>query len=247
MNNARDALPASAALPNLLSSPFAHRGLWAINGPPENSLAAFSSAVEEGYGVELDVRLSKDMAPMVFHDRHLARMASAAAELSERTAADLADLRLNGTREAIPTLAAALQVVGGRGPLLVELKTEAGGEGPLEERVAEALKDYSGPVAVIGFNPASHAWFREHTPKILRGLNLDVNHGEPLEEAALDRMIAQAAPDFLLPGVAGLDAPALRSLHARQFPLVVWTLRSPGGWASLSAQCATLIFEGWRP
>ena len=46
---------------------YAHRGLHG-NGVPENSLAAFSAAADAGYGIELDVQLSRDGVVMVFHD-----------------------------------------------------------------------------------------------------------------------------------------------------------------------------------
>ena len=54
---------------------YAHRGLFDNEGDvPENSLAAFKKAVDEGYGIELDVQLSKDKVPVVFHDAGLYRM-----------------------------------------------------------------------------------------------------------------------------------------------------------------------------
>ena len=47
------------------------------NGPiaPENSLAAFASAAEAGYGIELDVQLSRDCQVVVIHDADLLRVA----------------------------------------------------------------------------------------------------------------------------------------------------------------------------
>ena len=54
---------------------YAHRGLFDNrSAAPENSLAAFRLAVESGYGIELDVQLSKDDIPVVFHDATLKRM-----------------------------------------------------------------------------------------------------------------------------------------------------------------------------
>ena len=46
---------------------YAHRGLHG-EGVPENSLSAFARAAEAGYGIELDVQLSRDGTVMVFHD-----------------------------------------------------------------------------------------------------------------------------------------------------------------------------------
>ncbi|MBT5195157.1 MAG: glycerophosphodiester phosphodiesterase, partial [Rhodospirillaceae bacterium] len=53
----------------LCQRPFAHRGLHDRNaGVPENSLAAFTAAVDGGYAIELDVQTSRDNVVMVFHD-----------------------------------------------------------------------------------------------------------------------------------------------------------------------------------
>ena len=46
---------------------YAHRGLHG-GGVPENSLAAFELACKKGFGIELDVQLSRDGKVMVFHD-----------------------------------------------------------------------------------------------------------------------------------------------------------------------------------
>ena len=137
----------------LFHPPVAHRGLWAKDGAPENSLAAFQAACEAGYGIELDVQLSSDGEAMVFHDDDLARMTGVEGKLRDRTAADLSELRLAGADEAIPTLRETLALVGRRAMIHVELKTPYGEVGPLEQRVHELLIDHAGPTCVIGFNP----------------------------------------------------------------------------------------------
>ena len=54
---------------------FAHRGLHSRDkAVPENSLEAFRLAAEAGYGIELDVQLSKDGQVVVFHDNTLDRV-----------------------------------------------------------------------------------------------------------------------------------------------------------------------------
>ena len=106
-----------------LICPYAHRGLHG-EGVPENSLAAFKKAVENGHGIELDLQLSADGEVMVFHDYTLKRMTGEAGLLSEKTAEELRSLRLAGTDEHIPTLREVLELVDGQVPLLVELKGE---------------------------------------------------------------------------------------------------------------------------
>ena len=48
---------------------YAHRGFHDNNtDAPENSKPAFKAAVANGYGIELDVLLTKDNIPVVYHD-----------------------------------------------------------------------------------------------------------------------------------------------------------------------------------
>lgn len=79
-----------------------HRG-FAPDGD-ENSTAAFSRAVELGYGwLEIDVRTSRDGVVMVFHDRLLDRVTDASGPLADRTRDELRTVLIGG-REPIPTL-----------------------------------------------------------------------------------------------------------------------------------------------
>lgn len=231
----------------------AHRGLWSPQGAPENSLAAFQAACAAGYGIELDVQLSADGEAMVFHDDSLQRLTGAEGRLTQRTAAELAELRLGGTDERIPTLLETLALVGRRALVLIELKTPAGRVGPLEQRVHEIIIDHAGPTAVIGFNPYSHAWFAERFPGVLRGLNsysyADAHGLEPEQRAAFARLeqAAIAQPHFLALGLDILPGAAAARKRAEGLPVVAWTVRQPEQWAGITEHCDNLIFEGFRP
>jgi hypothetical protein len=100
---------------------FAHRGLH-DKERAENSISAFAAAVEAGYGIELDVRLSKDGELVVFHDDTVDRMTEARGRVDSFTAKELAELRLGGTNDGVPTFREVLDVVDGKIPLLVEIK-----------------------------------------------------------------------------------------------------------------------------
>jgi len=242
-----------AAWELLFQPPVAHRGLWSPQGAPENSLAAFHAACAAGYGIELDVQLSADGEAMVFHDERLARLTGAEGQLADRTAAELAELRLGGTDERIPTLKEVLALVGRRALVLVELKTPAGAVGPLEQRVHETIVDHAGPVAVIGFNPYAHAWYAERFPGVLRGLNsyayADAAELAPERRAAFARLeqVAIAKPHFLSLGLDMLPSAEAAALRAEGMPVVAWTVRSPAQWAAVADGCDNLIFEGFRP
>ena len=77
----------------------AHRGLHDDPRVPENTMASLAAVLrfEDIHGVEFDVRWTKDLVPMVFHDRFAAGFCS-----SERLA-DLTSTELR-QRSLIPTL-----------------------------------------------------------------------------------------------------------------------------------------------
>lgn len=237
----------------LFSPAIAHRGLWAPGGAPENSLAAFQAACERGYGIELDVRLSSDGEAMVFHDEFLNRMTGHAGRISDHSHADLGKMTLSGSDETIPTLTEALVEIGHRALVLIEAKTAFGDVGPLEKRISEVLLDHNGPTAVIGFNPYSHAWFAQHHPQILRGLDSYAWRDEAADKVAPEQRRAFAAleqvdlarPDFLALGLDALPSPKADALRAKGMPVVAWTVRAPDAWDRVSAHCDNYIFEGF--
>jgi len=231
----------------------AHRGLWSKSGAPENSLAAFEAACETGYGIELDVQLSSDGEAMVFHDGPLKRMTGREGRIADYTAADLGAIPLAGTEETIPTLVETLALVGHRAFVQIELKTPAGEVGPLEQRVHEVIIDHAGPIAIIGFNPYSHAWFADRYPNVLRGLDsysyraADNGRMAREEREAYARLehVAIARPHFLALGLDMLPSKEAAKYRDKGMPIVAWTVRSPAEWDKVKDGCDNLIFEGF--
>ena len=158
----------AAVYPDAVLVDYAHRGAHG-DGIPENSMAAFARAADNGCGIELDVQLSKDGQVMVFHDTYLERMTGMPGKCGDYTAEELSAIRLAGTEETIPTFRDVLALVHGRVPLLVELKGES-----LDTAVcaptAALLRGYSGKFIVESFNPCLLGWFARHEPKMIRGL-----------------------------------------------------------------------------
>ena len=230
----------------LSGPPFAHRGLWSPEGPLENSLAAFEAACAAGYGMELDVRLSADGEAMVFHDDTLDRMTADRGLVRDRTAAQLSRIALRNGPERILTFAEALALIAGRTPVLVELKTVVGDEGPLERRVAALLVAYVGPAAVLGFNPAALAEVARADPAILRGLNSSsyVDFSARVVEPDPER--ALAGLDVARPHFLGLGKDLLGGDRPHSLPIVGWTIRSPAERAAVAGVCDTVMFEGFR-
>ncbi len=229
----------------LLDAPFAHRGLWLANGPPENSAAAFAAAAAAGLGVELDVRLTKDEQPVVFHDDILDRTTNARGPLSALTWDELRDVQLKDGAN-IPSLIDVL-ALHPRTPLLVEMKVNAGAEGPLEARVAALLMDYPGKAAVMSFNPRSLALIAEAAPHIARGQlssGVRMEDGKPVPlEPEDDAGAHLSRPHFLsihVDSLARFGAPLAVKLNV---PLITWTVRTEAHLAQARAHARNWIFE----
>ena len=146
---------------------YAHRGLHG-DGVPENSLEAFELACKSGYGIELDVQLSRDGEVMVFHDYTLIRMTGCDKKLCELDAEELKKLTLGESEQTIPTFKEVLALVDGRVPLLVELKGEST-DVSLCAPVAEILKGYSGEYCIESFNPMLVREMKKQLPGVFAG------------------------------------------------------------------------------
>ena len=105
----------------LTERPIAHRGFHDIHeGRPENTLAGARSAVDAGYGIECDVRLSSDGEVMVFHDAELERLTAQTGAFAEKSAEKLQSLSILGSSETVPTLRQLINLVEGSVPLIIE-------------------------------------------------------------------------------------------------------------------------------
>ena len=148
---------------------FAHRGLHNRDkSVPENSLEAFRLAAKEGYGIELDVRLTRDGKVVVFHDDTLERMCGVNARVDEKSYDELKALGLAGSCHRIPLFTDVLDVVKGRGPIIVEIK-DGKKNRELCEKTYKILSNYTGDVCIESFNPFIVAWFRIHGRDLVRG------------------------------------------------------------------------------
>jgi glycerophosphoryl diester phosphodiesterase len=153
----------------LRSTPIAHRGLHDSQND-ENSLGAFSNAISHGYAIELDVRLTKDGEIVIMHDNELDAL-GLDATVSDTSLADLKRLSLPRSGDRVPTFAEALAHIGGRTPILIDVK-DFGIPGELEEKMMSALQGYEGEYAVQAFNPLVCRWFRRYDKGIPTGLLL---------------------------------------------------------------------------
>jgi len=147
----------------------AHRGFHNNIDVPENSMKAFSLAVEKGYGIELDLHLTKDRIPVVFHDNTLLRMCNTDVKISELTYDELRKFRLLETEEIIPSFSDVLEIVSEKVPLIIELKID-GRSLDLSQVAATSLENYKGIYCIESFNPILLRKFAKISPTTIRGI-----------------------------------------------------------------------------
>lgn len=225
--------------PDFLTKPIAHRALHDVaQGRPENSRAAIRAAIEAGYGIEIDLQLSRDGQAMVFHDEALDRLTMESGPLNQRSALELSHIPLRGGRETIPSLTEILKLVAGQVPLLIELKDQQGELGPtdgkLEAATAAALAGYKGPVALMSFNPNSVLIMARLCPGIPRGLTTsayDPAEWAPLPPATCDRL--RMIPDydhvsacFISHDAHDLNRARVTELRQQGAAILCWTITS---------------------
>lgn len=239
--------------PLLTQRYYAHRGLHDnATDAPENSMAAFRKAVEAGYGIELDVQLSKDRVPVVFHDETLTRVCGVDGRVRDYTFEELQQFRLCGTEERIPRFEDFLKLVDGRVPLIIEIKIH---ENAAEvcSRADRLIRAYKGVYCIESFHPFAVRWYRQNRPEVVRGqLSSNfkkANGAEPTEQWLVHNLLTNllCRPDFI-----AYDCRYRSNLSRRLCSLlgalpVTWTVRSQAELDACRRDFALFIFEGFIP
>ena len=230
---------------------YAHRGLH--DGQlPENSLGAFQSAVEHRYGIELDIQLSKDKIPMVFHDETLNRVCGVDGKLAEYTCEELQQMHLLDTQYVIPTLREVLELVDGRVPLLIEFKP-----GPTElcDIACPILDEYNGIFCVESFDPFILKRIKLIRPRFARGqlVTNSIKHKScksVLLNFSLTALFTHflSRPDFVAYDLSMKYNPSV-FLCKKLFriPTFTWTVKSEDDYQKSHKNKSNTIFEGFRP
>lgn len=228
---------------------YAHRGLHGRHASgfvPENSLAAAEAAIAAGMGIECDIQRSRDDHPMVFHDWDLARLTGTEGATEAWDADSLEALGLLGSDHHPVRFSTFLDVVSGRVPLLVEIKSKRGYDVDLTcVYVSRLLEAYAGPVAVMSFDPRVARWFRRHAPQVCAGLVMrEDEHGDTQTPWRRKLALRIAQPDFLAYHIAALPNAWVADLRAGGLPVLTWTVNSPETRARALAHADALIAEG---
>lgn len=243
----------TSALSFLARQPFAHRGLHDGKKVLENSLAAFDRAIARGFGIELDVRMTRDGDVIVFHDAELGRMTGSRGQIMSMSSQQLCGIRLKGSKEVLQTLHDVLRHIHGRVPVLIEVKATDNKYLAACFAVRRALEGYRGEAAVMSFHPGVPAWFAEHAPQVVRGLVMTENEGRAFSPYGMRRwlrrqlLVWKAKPHFLAFDIRRLPSPFTAAARLHGLKVLTWTVRGDAAHA-LAGRCADqVIFEGELP
>src|SRR6201994_607167 len=242
----------------LTARPVAHRGLHnAARGIIENMPAAAESAIAGNFAIECDIQLTSDGEAMVHHDDELGRLTEGSGALLAKTAAELKAVRFKNTAERMMTLTDLCDLVAGRVPLVIEVKSHFDGDRKLVKRMAEILSAYKGPAVGMSFDPDHVVALREIIPSRPRGIVAehaytaeDWPEASPAQRHGMThlRHFLRTRPDFVAYWVNEL--PSLAPWLARNVfrcPLLTWTVRTGEQRDRAARHADQMIFEGFMP
>lgn len=207
-------------------------------------MAAFDAAIAAGFGIECDVRVSRDGQAFLFHDATLARMTGTAGTIEALDVAQIERLRL-AHGEPIPRLSALLAQCPPDWPLLLEIKANGRHIGPLCEAVA---RDMAGQplraTAIMSFHPLIGLWFARHGLQTVRGLVVTGQHKHKARVRIANALaLWLAKPDFLACDIRDLPTPLSCRARRSGIPVLTWTVRSDAARARAVNHADQIIFE----
>jgi glycerophosphoryl diester phosphodiesterase len=242
----------------LTARPVAHRGLHdAERGIMENMPAAAEGAISGNFAIECDIQLTSDGDAMVHHDDELGRLTEGSGTLLTKTAAELKQVRFKGTAERMMTLSDLCNLVAGRVPLVIEVKSHFDGDRKLVRRMAEVLSSYKGPAVGMSFDPDQVLALRELIPSRPHGVVAEHDYTEqdwpdasPAQRHGMThlRHFFRTQPDFVAYWVNELPSAApWLARYLFRCPLLTRTVRSPVQRARAARYADQMIFEGFVP
>lgn len=239
----------------LRSWAYAHRGLHSET-KPENSMAAFRSALNHGYGIELDVHLLKDGNLAVIHDSNLARTTGKDGVIEDLETSDLWEYNLEGTPQVIPTFKEVLDLFDGKAPLIVELKVAGNNYAQLCEKVCQMLDSYKGLYCLESFDPRAVRWLRMNRPELIRGQLAENFLKSPtakvpwIVKLVMTHQVLNfyTRPDFV--AYKFDDRKTLANAIVKKWwgtPRVAWTIENQQDFDTAKKEGWIPIFENFRP
>jgi glycerophosphoryl diester phosphodiesterase len=211
----------------------AHRGASAY--APENTLAAFNLAFDMGAdGIELDVELTKDGVPVVFHldpDRQTHGLRTlrdmTLAEVKQLDAGKWFSAKFRG--EKIPTLDEVIHTIGGRGSIVIEIKWSAvaWGIADLERATAKVLAQAPEQAnrVISSFHPIALYRMRQLAPNAPRAMIYQTRLMPAVLNGPWFRYLVH--PQELHPDIRMIDPAYTDWAHRKRYSVVAWHTEQP--------------------
>jgi glycerophosphoryl diester phosphodiesterase len=225
--------------------PVAHRGYHDLNNAVwENTLSAFSRAVEAGFAIECDLHYASDAVPVIFHDEDLERLCNLKGDVRERTSQELGLIAVGGTNDKVPTLKQLLALVQGKVPLVLELKGREADDEGFAEAVLDVLEGYEGKVALMSFDHWLLKDLKELNAPYPIGLTAN---GNTPEEYAEHEKAMEIGLDFISYYYADLPNPFITRQRDKGVPVITWTVRDEQARKQTFENADQMTFEGFDP
>ena len=195
----------------------AHRGMFDNIKIPENSIASFKKALKYKYSIELDIQLTKDNIPIVFHDSNLKRMTGVDKLIKDTNYEEIKKLKLLNTNEHIPTLDEVLNLVNNKVLLDIEIKSTK-----RIKEITNILKD-----KLSNYN---NYVLKSFDPRIVRSLkkniNTEVGYLIDTKHKLLSNIlvIKYSKADFLSISKKLLNTKKFQKLK-NKYQLLIWTIK----------------------
>lgn len=227
----------------LRTKPVAHRGLHdLLKKRPENTLAAFEKAKDEGFPIELDVRLAKGGVPVVFHDSNTLRLIGKYKKINNLTLLQLKDLKIRNTKEYVPALSEVLKLIDGKVPIMIEIKNFLM-PGKLEDETIKLLRSYKGEVALASFNPLVVRFLHKNYPEYLNGLIIP-----RFEQFLIKPLYNFTSFKFVFAQTNWGFSKSFKSFcKDKNLPVLAWTVKSKAQEKNARKFAGNIVFEGYTP
>lgn len=213
----------------------AHRGIH-NSYVVENTLSAFSKCIEEGYAIELDVRLSKDKKIIVYHDVSLTRLAKINRFIEDCTLAEIRKVKLKN-KYSIPTLHQVLNLVDGKVPIYIDVKGNIGNN-ILEQELLNLLTQYRGEFFIQSFNPKTIKWLKKHTHKYKCGLII-FNYPQ---YNFIKKLFLHVKTDFVVCKLSSLHNYKIQKIRKNK-TIIGWTIKNGNEIVKYQEFCDKMICE----
>lgn len=201
---------------------FAHRGYFGKDQrPPENSLPAFAAAVQNGYGMEMDVQFSSDRKLLVFHDDTLTRMTGTKGWVRDYPYDQICQMPLKGSAEHAPLDG----LKGYNGPYCIE---------SFDPRVVKRIRKFA-PQVLRGQLVDSYRAYRKEGANPIHAFVISHCFGNFM-----------ARPDFIA-WCPDKQNWAVRLCARLGAMMVMWTALPEHDQAALEKQYDAVIFQWYHP